>query len=147
MIYTDKTKKALKLCFEAHKNQVDKSGMPYVFHPFHVAEQMTDEATTIVALLHDVVEDTDYTLEDLAAEGFGKEILEAVALMTHEDDVPYLDYVAKFKDNPIARAVKLADLAHNSDLSRIGEIDDETRERLEKYKKATALLKGNVADE
>ena len=147
MIYTDKTKKALKLCFEAHKNQVDKSGMPYVFHPFHVAEQMTDEAATIVALLHDVVEDTDYTLEDLAAEGFGKEILEAVALMTHEDDVPYLDYVAKLKDNPIARAVKLADLAHNSDLSRIGEVDDETRKRLEKYKKAMALLKGSIADE
>ena len=76
MIYTDKTKKAMKLCFEAHKDQVDKSGMPYVFHPFHVAEQMTAEATTIVALLHDVVEDTDYTLEDIAAEGFGKEILE-----------------------------------------------------------------------
>ena len=147
MIYTDKTKKAMKLCYEAHKDQVDKSGMPYVFHPFHVAEQMTDEATTIVALLHDVVEDTDYTLEDLAAEGFGKDILEAVALMTHEDDVPYLEYVAKLKDNPIARAVKLADLAHNSDLSRIGEVDEETRERLEKYKKATALLKGNVADE
>ena len=143
MIYTDKTKKAMKLCFEAHKNQVDKSGMPYVFHPFHVAEQMTDEATTIVALLHDVVEDTDYTLEDLAAEGFGKDLLEAVALMTHEDDVPYLDYVAKLKDNPIARAVKLADLAHNSDLSRIGEVDEETRERLEKYKKAMALLEGN----
>lgn len=140
MIYTDKTKKAMKLCYEAHKDQVDKSGLPYVFHPAHVAEQMTDEATTIVALLHDVVEDTDYTLEDLAAEGFEKEILEAVALMTHEDDVPYLDYVAKLKNNPIARAVKLADLAHNSDLSRIGEIDEETRKRLEKYKKAMALL-------
>lgn len=147
MIYTDKTKKAMKLCYEAHKNQVDKSGLPYVFHPAHVAEQMTDEATTIVALLHDVVEDTDYTLEDLAAEGFEKEILEAVALMTHEDDVPYLDYVAKLKNNPIARAVKLADLAHNSDLSRIGEIDEETRKRLEKYKKATALLKESIADE
>ena len=146
MIYTEKTKKALNLCFEAHKNQVDKSGLPYVFHPFHVAEQMTDEATTIVALLHDVVEDTDYTLEDLAAEGFGKDILEAVALMTHDDDVPYLDYVAKLKDNPIARAVKLADLAHNSDLSRIGEVDDETRERLEKYQKAIALLKGSIAN-
>ena len=140
MIYTDKTKKAMKLCFEAHKDQVDKSGMPYVFHPFHVAEQMTAEATTIVALLHDVVEDTDYTLEDIAAEGFGKEILEAVALMTHEDGVPYLDYVAKLKENPIARAVKLADLAHNSDLSRIGEIDEETKQRLEKYKKARAIL-------
>ena len=140
MIYTDNTKKAMKLCFKAHKDQVDKSGMPYVFHPFHVAEQMTDEATTIVALLHDVVEDTDYTLGDIAAEGFGKEILEAVALMTHEDDIPYLDYVAKLKENPIARAVKLADLAHNSDLSRIGEIDEETKRRLEKYKKAKDIL-------
>ena len=140
MIYTDKTKKAMKLCFEAHKDHLDKSGVPYVFHPFHVAEQMTDEATTIVALLHDVVEDTDYTLEDIAAEGFGKDILEAVALMTHEDDIPYLDYVAKLKENPIARAVKLADLAHNSDLSRIGEIDEETKRRLEKYKKAKDIL-------
>ncbi len=117
--------------------------MPYVFHPFHVAEQMKDEATTIVALLHDVVEDTDYTLEDITAEGFGQEIVEAVALMTHEDDVPYLDYVAKLKDNPIAKAVKLADLAHNSDPSRLGEIDEETQQRLEKYKQAIALLNFN----
>ena len=141
MIYTDKTKKAMKLCYEAHKDQVDKTGVPYVFHPFHVAEQMTSEASTIVALLHDVVEDTDYTLDDIVAAGFGKEIVEAVALMTHEDDVPYLDYVAKLKDNPIAREVKLADLAHNSDLSRLGEIDDETKQRLEKYEKAKAILK------
>jgi (p)ppGpp synthase/HD superfamily hydrolase len=141
MIYTDKTKKALKLCYEAHKDQVDKTGVPYVFHPFHVAEQMKDEATTVVALLHDVVEDTYYTLDDIAAEGFGQDIVDAVALMTHEDDVPYLDYVAKLKSNPIARAVKLADLAHNSDLSRLGEIDLETRKRLVKYEKAAALLK------
>jgi len=141
MIYTDKTKKAMKLCYEAHKDQVDKTGVPYVFHPFHVAEQMTSEASTIVALLHDVVEDTDYTLDDIADAGFGKEIVEAVALMTHEDEVPYLDYVAKLKDNPIAREVKLADLAHNSDLSRLGEIDDETKQRLEKYEKAKAILK------
>ena len=140
MIYTDKTKKAMKLCFEAHKGQVDKTGVPYVFHPFHVAEQMTDEATTVVALLHDVVEDTEYTLEDIAALGFGQDIVGAVALMTHEDDVPYLDYVARLKSNPLARVVKLADLAHNSDLSRLGKVDDKTRRRLEKYKKAIALL-------
>ena len=70
MIYTGLTKKALKLCFEAHKEQVDKSGMPYVFHPFHLAEQMTDEATTVVALLHDVVEDTDITFEELKKQGY-----------------------------------------------------------------------------
>ena len=84
MIYTDKTKKAMKLCFEAHKDQLDKSGVPYVFHPFHVAEQMSDEATTIVALLHDVVEDTDYTLEDIAAMGFGQDVVDALSLMTHD---------------------------------------------------------------
>ena len=132
MIYTDKTKKAMKLCFEAHKDQLDKSGMPYVFHPFHVAEQMTDEVTTIVALLHDVVEDTDYKLDDIAAMGFGQDVVDALALMTHDKNVPYLDYVAKIKDNPIAKAVKLADLAHNSDLTRLDVIDEKTRKQMEK---------------
>ncbi len=140
MIYTDKTKKAMKLCFEAHKDQLDKSGMPYVFHPFHVAEQMSDEATTIVALLHDVVEDTDYTLEDIAAMGFGQDVVDALALMTHDKSVPYLEYVAKIKDNPIARTVKLADLAHNSDPTRLDAIDEKAKERLAKYKKAIKLL-------
>lgn len=144
MLYTDKTKRAMKLCFDAHKNQVDKSGMPYVFHPFHVAEQMTDEVTTIVALLHDVVEDTDYTLDDIAGMGFGQDVVDALALMTHDKNVPYLDYVAKIKDNPVARKVKLADLAHNSDLSRLGEIDEKSKERLVKYRKAIAILDSSV---
>ena len=140
MIYTDKTKKAMKLCFEAHKDQVDKSGMPYVFHPFHVAEQMKDEVTTIVALLHDVVEDTKYTLDDIAARGFGQDVVDALALMTHDKDVPYMEYVAKLKNNPVARAVKLADLAHNSDPTRLDVIDEKAKERFDKYKKAIAIL-------
>ena len=140
MIYTEATKKALKLCFEAHKNQVDKSGMPYVFHPFHLAEQMTDENTTVVALLHDVVEDTDYTIEDLRNMGFNDAVLEAISLMTHSKDVPYMDYVAEIKKNPIARAVKLADLKHNSDLSRLDTVDEKAIKRVEKYKKAIELL-------
>ncbi len=105
MIYTELTKKAMKLCFEAHKEQVDKSGLPYVFHPFHVAEQMTDEITTAIALLHDVVEDTDYTLQDLIDMGFPREVTDALALLTHEDGVPYLEYVAGIKADPAARAV------------------------------------------
>lgn len=140
MIYTALTKKALKLCFEAHKNQVDKSGMPYVFHPFHLAEQMTDELTTIVALLHDVVEDTPYTLDDLREMGFPAETLDAIELMTHNKRVPYLDYVAKIKTNPITRAVKLADLRHNSDLTRLDTVSEKDRERVEKYKTAIRLL-------
>lgn len=140
MIYTEQTKKALKLCFQAHRDQVDKSGMPYVFHPFHLAEQMTDEATTVTALLHDVVEDTDFTLNDLRAMGFPAAAVDAVAMMTHDPKVPYLEYVAKLRTNPVARAVKLADLRHNSDLSRLDTVDEKALERVEKYKKAIRLL-------
>ncbi len=140
MIYTDNTKKALKLCFEAHKNQLDKSGMPYVFHPFHLAEQMTDEATTITALLHDVVEDTDITFDDLEKLGFGDEIIEALRLLTHNDATPYMDYIVRIKSNPIAKSVKLADLKHNSDLSRLDTIDEYALVRNEKYKQAIKLL-------
>lgn len=140
MIYTDNTKKALKLCFEAHKTQTDKSGMPYVFHPFHLAEQMKTEETTIVALLHDVIEDTDYTLEDLIALGFSKAVTDAIALMTHDDDIEYMDYIRAIKDNPIAKAVKLADLNHNSDLSRLDVVDEKALKRREKYLKAIELL-------
>ena len=88
MIYTPKKKIAMKLCFDAHKNQVDKSGLPYVFHPFHLAEQMQDEETTVVALLHDVAEDTDMTLDQIAEYGFGEAVMTALALLTHGDDVP-----------------------------------------------------------
>lgn len=140
MIYTEKTKAALKLCFEAHKNQTDKSGMPYVFHPFHLAEQMKDEDTTIAALLHAVVEDTDYTIADLKQMGFPPNVIEASELLTHNDDTPYMEYVAKIKNNPIARAVKLADLEHNSDLSRLDTIDEKVLKRKEKYSQAIRLL-------
>jgi len=140
MIYTELTKKAMKLCFKAHKDQVDKSGLPYVFHPFHLAEQMPDEITTVTALLHDVVEDTDYTLEDLIEMGFPKEVTDAIRLMTHDDAVPYLEYVRILKDNPVARTVKLADLKHNSDLTRLDVIDEKALKRVEKYRKAIRIL-------
>lgn len=140
MIYTDETKKALKLCFEAHKNQVDKSGIPYVFHPFHLAEQMVTEETTVVALLHDVVEDTNYTLEDLSKKGFGESVIAAISLLTHDDETEYMDYVRAIKENPIAKAVKLADLRHNSDLSRLDVIDEKATLRRQKYLKAIELL-------
>lgn len=140
MIYTPLTRKALTLCFDAHKDQTDKSGLPYVFHPFHLAEQMTNEITTVVALLHDVVEDTSYSLSDLLNMGFPQEAVEAIGLMTHEDGVPYLDYVKKIKSNPIARAVKLADLRHNSDLTRLDQVDSPALARVQKYAAAIRLL-------
>lgn len=140
MIYTEMTKKALHLSFDAHKDQVDKSGIPYVYHPFHLAEQMESEETVTVALLHDVVEDTDYTIEDIIAMGFPKPVTDALALMTHDMIVPYMDYVAKIKTNPIAKAVKLADLRHNSDTSRLEYVDEKVLRRIRKYHDAIELL-------
>lgn len=140
MIYTELTRRAMRLCFDAHKEQTDKSGTPYVFHPFHLAEQMPDEMTTVVALLHDVVEDTPYTLENLQQAGFPQPVLDALRLLTHDPAVPYLDYVMALKNNPIARQVKLADLRHNSDLSRLCHVDETVRQRVRKYAAAIQLL-------
>lgn len=140
MIYTPMTKKAMRLAFDAHKDQVDKSGLPYVFHPLHLAEQMQTEETVTAALLHDVVEDTDYSLRDLTEMGFPKPVMDALALLTHDPSIPYLDYVAKIKENPIARAVKLADLRHNSDTTRLETVDAKTEQRIQKYQAAIALL-------
>ena len=141
MIYTAMTKKALKICFEAHKEQKDKTGLPYVFHPFHLAEQMKDETTTIVALLHDVAEDTDITLDDLRNEGFSNEVIDALALLTHDPAVPYMEYVRKIGTNPLATKVKLADLAHNSDTTRLDhEPTEADLKRLQKYQEAKKIL-------
>ena len=141
MIYTPLTKKALRLCFDAHREQVDKTGLPYVFHPFHLAEQMKDEYTTVCALLHDVVEDTDYSLDDLRSMGYPDEVVDALALLTHDPEVPYMDYVKEIAKNPIARKVKMADLRHNSDLSRMDKVDEWAAARTEKYKKALRYLR------
>ena len=139
-IYTEMTKRALSLCFEAHKEQKDKSGLPYVFHPFHLAEQMEDEETTVVALLHDVIEDTEYTIEDLQKAGFSQSVISAIALMTHDPQVPYMEYVRAIKSNPTARAVKLADLRHNSDMTRLDIITQRDEERAQKYLDAIVVL-------
>ena len=140
MIYTKMTQEAMKICFEVHIEQKDKSGIPYVFHPIHLAEQMETEETIIVALLHDVVEDSDYTIEDLRKKGFSDVVLEAISLMTHADGVNYMDYVRAIKDNSIARVVKLADLRHNSDLTRLKVVDEKALERRNRYQEAIAFL-------
>lgn len=140
MIYTKLTKFAMKIAFDAHKEQVDKSGMPYIYHPIHLAEQMDDEYSTCVALLHDTIEDTDITFEELLKCGFPAEVISALKLLTHDDSVPYMEYVKEIKNNNIAKKVKLADLIHNSDLSRLDVVDDKVIKRVEKYKKAMSIL-------
>lgn len=119
MIYTDNTERAMKIAYLKHNGAVDKGGVPYIFHPIMVAERMDDEDSTIVALLHDVVEDTDVTIDDIIAMGFNKNVVDALSLLTHNKDESYMDYIEKIGTNPIATKVKLSDLAHNSDFSRI----------------------------
>ena len=141
MLYTPVTKAALRICFDAHRDQVDKSGMPYVFHPFHLAEQMHTEHEVCVALLHDVMEDTPTTPEDLVSAGIPAAYVDTLRLLTHADGVPYLDYVAALAHDPVARAVKVADLRHNADLTRLDhEPTEADLRRLERYRKALSLL-------
>ena len=147
MLYSKMINKALIMSFNAHKDQVDKSGIPYVYHPFHVAEQMDDEDSVIVALLHDVVEDSNVTEEDLRDAGFKDEIIEAIILLTHKKNVPYLEYVEHLKHNKLARKIKKADLMHNSDMSRNEVVDKKTAKRMRKYKKALKILDEAEANE
>ena len=142
MIYTELTNKALKLAYEAHHGQVDKGGVPYIFHPIHLAEQMEDETAVCAALLHDIVEDTSVTLERLARE-FPREVVEAVRLLTREKGTDYFDYVRAIRQNPVARAVKRADLVHNADESRLagsGMPGEVQARRQEKYRRALEIL-------
>ena len=140
MIYTELTRKAIKLAFKAHEGQLDRAGLPYILHPLHVAEQMKDEDTCVIALLHDVIEDTDVTLEDLKEYGFTEVQVAGVESMTREDDEDYFEYIRDVKKNPLAVKVKLEDLKHNSDVSRMIEVTDRDRQRLDKYKKAMEIL-------
>lgn len=140
MIYTPLTQKAIRLMFEAHKDQTDRSELPYVFHPWHVAESMDDEISTVVALLHDVVEDTDITLDDIRKEGFPDEVIGALDLMSHDEGMDYFEYVELLASNSVCRKVKLSDLRHNSDLSRLDEPGPEDIARREKYLKAIEYL-------
>lgn len=140
MIYTAQTKKAIILMYNKHKNQLDKGGMPYVLHPFHVAEQMDDEDSTVVALLHDIVEDTSITLNDLVDLGFSKTQIDAISILTHPDGMNYFDYIRRIATNEISLKVKLADLQHNMDLTRIDSVDNRDLERVKKYKKCYDYL-------
>ena len=141
IIYTPLTRKALKICAEAHAGQVDKSGLPYLLHPVHLAEQMSTEEEICAALLHDTIEDTSLTIDDLRREGIPERVLKAVSLLTHDDRIPYLDYVKEVAKDPIARKVKLADLKHNSDLGRLDSVSEKDLKRREKYRKAAQILK------
>lgn len=140
MIYTKLTKKAMIIAYNAHMNQFDKTGIPYVYHPIHLAEQMDTEKECIVALLHDVVEDTEVTFEQLEKE-FDNEIIKILKLLTHNKSIDYMQYIKEVKKNPIAKRVKIADIIHNSDETRLDNITSKDIIRRDKYKKALEFLK------
>ncbi|MCB8943033.1 MAG: GTP pyrophosphokinase [Ardenticatenaceae bacterium] len=134
--------KAIALAVAAHAGEVDKEGKPYILHPLRLMVQMETAEEMMTAVLHDVVEDTPITLDDLRQQGFPAVVLEALALLTHDTaSTSYEDYVAAIKPNALARKVKLADLAHNMDVRRLPELGMKDYGRLEKYRRAWGVLK------
>ena len=139
MYYSEIVKKAVNIMFEAHKEDFDKGGYPYVFHPFYLATKVDGENETCVALLHDVIEDhgDKYSFEYLENEGFNKEIIDALKLLTHKKDVPYMDYIVEISKNNIAKKVKIEDLKHNMDSRRTS---GEKAKKYDIYVKALEFL-------
>ena len=131
----------MKIAYEAHKNQVDKGGIPYIFHPYHLAEQMNNEILVCAALLHDVAEDTEITIEQLEEE-FPPAVTDILRLLTHEEGVEYEVYVAGICTNKEAAFVKLADLVHNMTEERLPDQSyaEQNRRRMKKYTKALAKV-------
>ena len=132
--------KARKIAEKAHAGQVDKGGHPYILHPLRVMERCETEMEKITAMLHDVLEDSAYTLEALKKEGFAEEILEALLCLTHLGGEDYMAYIERICQNELAAKVKYADLQDNMNLSRIPNPTEKDFSRLEKYKKAKARI-------
>jgi (p)ppGpp synthase/HD superfamily hydrolase len=141
---------ALQIAAKAHEGQKDKEGQPYILHPLRAMMNVEGETAMIVAVLHDVVEDTAVTLDDLRQAGFSETVLHAVELVTHQKDEPYADYLVRCKANTIARQVKLADLQDNSRLDRTilrpQQMDADVA-RLRKYVLSYKYLTDQISEE
>ena len=135
--------KAIDIATKAHKGQVDKAGQPYIDHPLRVMNMGTTDEEKIVGVLHDVVEDSDWTFEELAAEGFSIEVIEALRCITKlSENEPYDKFIQRVKANPLAAKVKLYDLTDNMDIRRLAYISEKDVIRLRKYLKAYRQLLG-----
>lgn len=139
MINTKLTRLASKIAYKAHEGQTDKAGVPYIFHPIHIAEQMDSEESCVVALLHDVIEDSDITLEILS-KYFDDDIIAALRVLTKKENDDYVMYIKRVKTNKLATKVKIKDLEHNRDLNRLDEVTDKDRKRSMKYWEAIRYL-------
>lgn len=142
--YTMSTlERAIQIATEAHKGQLDKAGRDYIGHPLRVMEMGKTEDEKIVGVLHDVIEDTDWTFEKLEAEGFSREVIEALKCVTKlSENENYDDFIERVKKNPLAVAVKINDLTDNMDIRRLPYLSDKDVKRLKKYLKAYKKLTG-----
>ena len=136
--------KAIEIASKAHTGQVDKSGHPYILHPLRVMLNCEDETAKICAVLHDVVEDTNITLDDLKAYGFSDEVITALACLTKQHGESYNGFISRVLTNEIACRVKLADLADNMDLTRIQNPSAKDEERIKKYNDAADRISGTL---
>ena len=141
--YNEQFQIALELAVEKHKNQTDKAGNPYILHPLHVMENVNSKEGKIVAILHDIIEDTDITENYLLKIGLSKRIVDAVVALTRSEDMDYQEYIKNLSSNPLAKEVKLADLDHNMDLKRLPTLEEKDLERNRKYQIAYHYLINN----
>ena len=131
---------AIEIATNAHGEMIDKSGQPYLMHPLRVMMEQTTDAARMAGVLHDVVEDTEITLQDLRTAGIPENSLAAIALLTHDDETPYDEYIEQLKPNSIARSVKLADLRDNMNVLRLPGFTAKDLKRLKKYRRAYEFL-------
>ena len=135
MLYSQNIKKAVNIAFKAHEGQYDKGGYPYIMHPLHLAEEMTTEDEVITALLHDVLEDSEISLDFIKEQGFSEDVTNALVSLTRRKDEEYSEYIKRIKNTGgIALSVKKADLRHNMALERLENLTEKDKERLIKYK-------------
>lgn len=127
---------AVEIALDAHRGQTDKAGQPYLLHPLRLMTTMRTEAEQITAVLHDVVEDSDWTLEALRGRGFSNEIVTALDALTRREGESYDAFIERAAAHPVARRVKLADIEDNLDVRRLAEITERDRERLDRYRRA-----------
>jgi (p)ppGpp synthase/HD superfamily hydrolase len=136
--------RAIRIAVKAHKHQTDKYGNPYILHPLRVMGMGRTDEERIVGVLHDVVEDTDWTFEDLRLAGFSKRITTALDCVTKREGEDYDDFVARTRTNPLAVRVKLNDLTDNMDIRRMNEVQEKDVKRLNKYLNAYRLLAADL---
>ena len=138
----DLLQRAIEMAVTGHRSQRQKDGSPYVLNPLTLMHLVHGPEAKMTAVLHDVVEDTDFTIDDIAAEGFSSTVVEAVRCLTHDDGSDYFDYIDVIAKNPLATRVKLADLEHNMTVTRIVDLKQKDLDRLAKYHRAHQTLTG-----